>query len=119
MEPIAGRVHPPRPNYTSLFVANLGSVRLDSAFHHLYEYRNCPLFAAIGRSTTVPFVDARGQLATRTVCSIKYTLDERVEDGLYCATGLERLRHLMEDPEAYGASPLRAPPPEAGQASTG
>ena len=84
----------PDPMYTSMFVANLGSVRLESAYHHLYEYGNCPFFAALGRTKTV--VTPEGP---RSVCSIKYTFDERIEDGLYCATGLELLKQRLENPE--------------------
>lgn len=89
----------PDPMYASLFIANLGSVRLDSAYHHLYEYGTIPLFAALGRFREVPVVEA-GALTTRTVCSIKYTLDERIEDGLYCAGALELLKATLEDPES-------------------
>jgi len=83
----------PDPLYASLFVANLGSVRLDSAYHHLYEYGTIGLFATIGRKRTVLAPDGE-----RTVCSIKYTLDERVEDGLYCAKALERVKDVLEHP---------------------
>src|SRR5690606_34117779 len=31
------------PLYTSAFVANLGSLRIDAAYHHLYEHGTCPL----------------------------------------------------------------------------
>jgi hypothetical protein len=84
------------PMYASLFIANLGSVGLESAYHHLYEYGNIPLFAAIGRVCTV---------ASRRVVSIKYTLDERIADGLYCARAVERLREIVEDPVGCGALP--------------
>jgi len=85
----------PDPLYCSMFVANLGSLKLDSAYHHLYEYGNCPFFAAIGRTQTVVTPDG-----PREMCSIKYSFDERVEDGLYCAKGLGLLKARMEDPEA-------------------
>lgn len=88
----------PDPMYASLFVANLGSVKLDSAYHHLYEWGTIPVFAVIGRTRTVTTLDAGGAPRTRQVCSIKYTLDERVEDGLYCARALELLRDLIEHP---------------------
>lgn len=91
------------PLYTSMFVANLGSVRLESAYHHLYEYGNCPLFAAIGKKRREVVVDASGNAVTKLTCSIKYSFDERIEDGLYCARGLELLRTLVEDPAANGA----------------
>jgi len=83
----------PDPMYASFFVANLGSVQLEAAFHHLYEYGNCPFFGAIGRIKQV--VTAEG---TRPMCSIKYTFDERIEDGLYCARGLDLLKQRMEHP---------------------
>ena len=85
----------PDPMYASMFIANLGSVRLDSAFHHLYEWGNCPFFAAVGRTKEIVTPDG-----TKRVCSIKYTFDERIEDGLYCAKGLELLKDRLEDPSA-------------------
>lgn len=79
------------PLYCSVFVANLGSVGLDAVHHHLYEWGNCPIFAAIGR---VREVEREGQ--KRKVCTVKYTFDERIEDGLYCARSLDHLRAMIE-----------------------
>ncbi len=75
------------PLYTSAFVANLGSIGIDAAYHHLYEHGNCPLFVTVGR-----VVDGR--------MTIRYTFDERVEDGLYCARALQILQQQVEDPAA-------------------
>ncbi|MBL8919349.1 MAG: hypothetical protein JNJ54_10840 [Myxococcaceae bacterium] len=82
------------PLFTSIFVANLGSVGLESAYHHLYEYGNCPFFAALGRSKTVLTPEG-----PKLVCSVKYTFDERIEDGLYCAHALESVKARVENPE--------------------
>lgn len=82
------------PLYTSIFVANLGSVGLESAYHHLYEYGNCPFFAALGRTKTV--LTPSGP---KLVCTVKYTFDERIEDGLYCAHALESVKARVESPE--------------------
>jgi len=95
--------------YASLFVANLGSVKLESAFHHLFEYGNCPLFAALGHTKRVVAVDDDGAFTSKLVCSVKYTFDERIEDGLYCAQSLELVRKMVEDPTAYGASAAAEP----------
>lgn len=73
------------PLYTSAFLANLGSIGLDAAYHHLYEHGNCPLFVTLGR------VD--GDRLT-----IKYSYDERIEDGLYAAKSLQLLKARIEDP---------------------
>lgn len=101
------------PMYASFFIANLGSVKLESAYHHLYEWGNCPLFAALGRSKQVPVVNEDGQVEVRTLCTVKYSFDERIEDGLYCAHSLEQLRKMVEDPEAFIAQQQQAAPAKA------
>jgi hypothetical protein len=76
------------PLYTSAFVANLGSIKIDAAYHHLYEHGNCPLFVTIGRITD-------------SSVTIRYSFDERVEDGLYCAKALQLLQARVEDPASH------------------
>jgi hypothetical protein len=88
----------PDPLYASAFVANLGSVGLDAAFHHLYEYGTIPIFVTIGRLHRAPVVLEDGSVASREVFALRYTYDERVEDGFYAARALERLRELLEKP---------------------
>lgn len=96
----------PDPMYASLFIANLGSVRLDAAFHHLYEYGTIPLFAALGRTKKVMVPTDSGGYEIRQVCRVRYTLDERIEDGLYCASALERVKTLVESgPKEYQGEP--------------
>lgn len=90
------------PLYASMFIANLGSLKLDAVHHHLYEYGNIPVFACIGRRRRVVVADESGNVSTSLVCVVKYTYDERVEDGLYCAAALEHLRRILEDPAAAG-----------------
>lgn len=78
----------PDPMFASMFVANLGSIGLDSAYHHLYEYGTISLFAVIGASTETEFC-------------IRYTLDERVADGFYCLKALELVKETLENPYAH------------------
>lgn len=86
------------PLYASAFVANLGSVGLDAAYHHLFEHGTTPIFLTMGRVHRAPYVRDDGSVASRDVFAIKYTFDERTEDGFYAARGLERLRYLLENP---------------------
>lgn len=88
------------PLYASAFVANLGSLQMDAAYHHLYEHGNCPLFVTIGRITDTAIV-IDGQLAIRPCLVIRYTYDERVEDGFYAGKALELLRQRVEDPASW------------------
>jgi pyruvate/2-oxoglutarate dehydrogenase complex dihydrolipoamide acyltransferase (E2) component len=86
------------PLYASAFVANLGSVGLDAAFHHLYEYGNIPIFATMGRVHKAPVVYENGSVGSREVFRMRYTYDERVEDGFYAARALERLAGCLAEP---------------------
>jgi hypothetical protein len=86
------------PLYASVFIANLGSIGLDAAYHHNYEYGNIPIFCTIGRTQDVPFVKPDGTLGVRKEMVLRWTLDERIEDGLYCAKALELIRARLENP---------------------
>jgi hypothetical protein len=89
------------PMYASAFVANLGSIKIDAAYHHLYEHGNCPLFVAVGQVQRTPHVDDDGAVQVRPSVTVRYTYDERIEDGLYCAAALDLLRRRVEDPVAW------------------
>lgn len=90
----------PDPMHASVFVANLGSVGLDAAWHHLYEYGNCPIFVTIGRIQKLPVV-VEDRVEAREAVRLRYTYDERVEDGLYAGKALEALQGRLEDPGAW------------------
>lgn len=83
------------PMYASAFIANLGSIDLDAGYHHLYEYGNIPVFCVIGRVEERPRVVA-GAVVPRRTLTLRWSYDERVEDGLYAARALELVRELVE-----------------------
>lgn len=80
------------PLFASAFIANLGSVGLDAGYHHLWEYGNISIFCVVGRIQT--------RADGRRVVELKWSYDERIEDGLYCAKSLELLRGYVESPES-------------------
>jgi hypothetical protein len=88
------------PLYTSAFVANLGSIKIDAAYHHLYEHGNCPLFVTIGQVTQEPVVEG-GALVAKPMLTLRYTFDERVEDGLYAARSLKLFAERVENPASW------------------
>lgn len=88
------------PLYTSAFVANLGSIKIDAAYHHLYEHGTCPLFVTIGQVRQEPVV-VNGAIVARPIVTLRYSFDERVEDGLYCARALKLFAERVEDPESW------------------
>ena len=79
------------PLFTSLFIANLGSIDYPAGFHHLWEYGTASLFGVMGRIEPGP--DGRRRI------SVAWTYDERIEDGLYSYYTLEGIRERIERPE--------------------
>ena len=86
--------------YGSLFIANLGSIGLQPAYHHLYEWGDIPIFMALGTNEPRMTLDDRGRPAVKDMMTIKYSFDERINDGFYSIQALELLKKLVEDPEA-------------------
>jgi hypothetical protein len=74
------------PMFSSMFLANLGSVGLGRAYHHLYEYGTASAFGVLGA------VD-------NDSVDLRWTFDERINDGFYSAASLALLRKLIEQPE--------------------
>ena len=78
----------------------------EAAYHHLYEYGNIPFFIVhregeegAGRRRR------RRSSSVRDVVNIRYTFDERITDGFYTSTALERFREYIENPELLEGTP--------------
>ncbi|HPE37400.1 MAG TPA: hypothetical protein PK625_09625 [Spirochaetales bacterium] len=79
------------PLYASAYFANLGSIGLETPYHHLYEWGTASLFVAMGTIT-------RGGNGRRQV-NIKISLDERIADGIYFAHAAGLMARFMRKPE--------------------
>jgi hypothetical protein len=91
------------PLYASVFLTDLGSLGLDPVFHHLYEYGNVGVFAVLGRprAEQVPDPDS-GRLERKRMVTIRWSFDERIEDGLYAGYAIKFVKKLLEDPVKGG-----------------
>ncbi len=87
------------PLYTSMFVANLGSFGLDAPFHHMFEHGTAPIFAAIGNVHRAPAVDENDNVVARDFISVRYSFDERIIDGFYCAKAMQEFADALQTPE--------------------
>lgn len=86
------------PMYASAFLANVGSFDEPAGFHHLYEIGTIGLFFSIGRVED-RVVAEDGKVVIRKMLPIKLTVDERVEDGMYCYRGMDYFIDQLENPE--------------------
>jgi hypothetical protein len=86
------------PLYSSVYIANLGSIGLDAPFHHLYEWGNASFFVVMGK---LQQKEGRGVHAAtkRHHVNFKVTLDERIADGLYFARSASIFTRLLAKPE--------------------
>ncbi len=87
------------PMYASVIIANLGSIGLDAAYHHLYEYGNIPIFITVGKKEDRVTVAKDGSVTVRPILTLRFSFDERIADGFYCLRALNRFRQILEDPE--------------------
>ena len=86
------------PLFASLFIVNLGSINLDAGYHHLYEYGNIPMLIMVGRSKGEVVGGPDGNQTIQPMMTMRYSFDERIEDGLYGARALEIMKRIIEDP---------------------
>jgi hypothetical protein len=97
--------------YTSVYLANLGSIGLDAVFHHMFEWGNAPFFVVVGKRKKEPVVNDHGELEVQEVVDMKFSLDERITDGVYYATTIALLTDLVENPEKLEVPPDDLPDP--------
>lgn len=89
------------PMYTSTFFANMASIGMPPVYHHLYEYGTGGIFCSLGRPVAEPGSPTSGT-DRRRVMEVRFTFDERVEDGLASWYALRRFKQVVEDPESAG-----------------
>jgi hypothetical protein len=87
------------PNYSSIFLTNLGSIDLSSWYHHLSNWGTCSCFVVIGKRHLAPECHPDGSVTTRPVLNLGVTLDERIADGYYYSKTMKLVKHLLANPE--------------------
>ena len=96
------------PYQSSCVIANLGSIKLHSGYHHLTNWGTTSVMCIIGEKKPRPFYDELGNMEMRDSVDLGLTIDERVADGYYYSGTIRLLRHLLENPELLEA-PLAEP----------
>lgn len=96
------------PFHTSMYVADLRSIKLDKIYHHLYNFGTTTIFGVIGKVKYVPVSNISGEVTTEKRMDIGFSLDERVCDGLYWRNTLKYVTDLVNDPSVL-LDPLPEP----------
>ncbi|MBO4734559.1 MAG: hypothetical protein J5662_08785 [Clostridia bacterium] len=87
------------PDMASVFISNLGSIKLHAGYHHLANWGTNSIFIVIGEKHPEPQFDENGFKGLSEVLELGITLDERIADGYYFSKSIRLLRHLLQNPE--------------------
>ena len=87
------------PNYASVFISNLGSIRLKCGYHHLSNWGTASVFCVIGEKKWSPLYDKNGLVRMYESLDLGLTVDERIADGYYYAKSIRLLKYLLEHPD--------------------
>jgi hypothetical protein len=87
------------PWHSSIFLTNIGSIGIQSIYHHLYEFGTCSIFVAMGRKSKENIIDSEGKIEAQKSIMLKFVLDERVCDGYYYASSMRMLNKILANPE--------------------
>lgn len=86
------------PYYSTVFLSNLGSIKMSADYHHLANWGTNSIFAIIGEMKPMPFYGEDGSVTVKKGLTLSMTIDERIADGFYFANSIKILRKLVENP---------------------
>jgi pyruvate/2-oxoglutarate dehydrogenase complex dihydrolipoamide acyltransferase (E2) component len=87
------------PFYGSVYLSNLGSIKLQAGYHHLANWGTCSVFCTIGEIKKRPFYNEDGTAEIKECVDLGLTIDERIADGYYYSRTIKLLKTLIENPE--------------------
>jgi len=86
------------PYYTTVLIANLGSIKCGAPYHHLAEYGTNSVMVTVGEIHKENVIDSEGNSRVRDIVEIGITIDERIGDGFYFAKSIKLLKYLINNP---------------------
>jgi len=87
------------PFHTSIFLVNLKSIKMETVYHHIYNFGTTGLFVSMGKETLEPKVDLNTkEINIKKIMKMGIVIDERISDGLYNSLSLREFKKIMENP---------------------
>lgn len=87
------------PTYSSAYLTNLGSIKMNADYHHLFDCGTVSFFVTIGEVKKQPFFNEDGTFELRNTIKLGLTIDERIADGYYFAKTMKLVRKIFQNPE--------------------
>lgn len=92
------------PFHTTCFVTNVGSLGIDSIYHHLYNFGTTSMFFAMGKKKKSYIYDDDEIHEDKSI-NIAFVGDERICDGYYYAHSFRQLNKYWKKPELLEEKP--------------
>jgi hypothetical protein len=87
------------PYNSTVFISNLGSIKLNAGYHHLTNWGTNSVFIVIGEKHMQPFYAEDGTVTVKSALNLGLTLDERIADGYYYSKTIRLLKKFLAEPE--------------------
>ena len=86
------------PFHTSVFLTNVGSLGIDSIYHHIYNFGTTSLFFSMGKKKK-SYIYEDDEIKEEKCITIAFVGDERICDGHYYASSFKQLNKYLKKPE--------------------
>lgn len=86
------------PFHTSAFLTNVGSLGIDTIYHHLYNFGTTSMFFAMGKKKK-SYIYEDDEIKKEKCITIAFVGDERICDGYYYASSFRSFIRYLNHPE--------------------
>ncbi|MBU0997207.1 MAG: 2-oxoglutarate dehydrogenase [Firmicutes bacterium] len=88
------------PFHTSVFLTNLKSIKMNYAYHHIYNFGSTSIFVAMGKEKYEPVVldHDEEKIGSAKIMKAGVVIDERICDGLYYGNSMREFMKLVANP---------------------
>ena len=86
------------PFHTSVFLTNVGSLGIDSIYHHIYNFGTTSMFFSMGKKKK-SYIYEDEEFKEEKCITLAFVGDERICDGYYYASSFKLLSKYLKNPE--------------------
>ena len=86
------------PFHTSVFLTNVGSLGIDSIYHHIYNFGTTSMFFSMGKKKK-SYIYEDDEIKEEKCITLAFVGDERICDGYYYASSFKLLSKYLKKPE--------------------
>lgn len=86
------------PCYSTVFISNLGSIKMSADYHHVFEWGTNSFFIVMNEKKMTPFFKEDGTFELKPTIELCFTIDERIADGFYFAKSIKILDYFIQHP---------------------